>query len=775
MSDQMIGVRVAFSELFEPRDATEGLRPRIREIEIPVIQRDYAQGRELEQVRSIRISFLEALRDALTGGSPLSLDFVWGDLTNEVLRPLDGQQRLTTLFLLHWYLAQRANVDIEGQGWTRFSYATRPSSRRFVQELCRANLPDELPETCGTWIADQEWFHYGWEHDPTVKSMLVMLDAIEETFRDDDVPRLWARLVETDSPPVSFYILPIPEMGQGDTLYIKMNSRGKPLTPFENFKALFEQVVANSPHGDEIAHKIDGVWSDVMWPYRGDDDIVDDEFMNYFTFLIEMGEWRAKLEPEGRLIDRAERLFGGDCLDSPPALDFFVDALDTWVDENPETYFQSMFRSSGDEPDDRPTLFTPEHLKGVNLFAQACAHYGDMRTARARSFPLGLALLLHSVLVVRINAIPNPLPLIRVIRNLIEASENEIRVDRMASLIHEVEDFLMSRDLTSLASFNRAQLEDEQRKESFLDEEPDAREALCFLEDNSVLRGSLISFDLDWPEMAERAQAFTRVFDEASTWRGLRGALLATGDYFRRPWRSNFHFGSPSAEGRWRYLLTGSGKMGPEPESRRTWSEFLDEVAITTLPLRELYAQKTTAGIAARVEEGRFDWRYYLLAYPEMRQGESGIFRSENADLDFEICALKRTQLNSYYRDPYLYAIYERSGLAESLLDPWFFGNAEKARWLRVMGSELAVRCRNHGYVILAPGYEPQVKGALDGLPGVVTLGDGHVLWAAPQVPDLDRPVDLVDRIDVGCEVVRTLVAIANEHEEPTGTDGLAP
>ena len=27
-------------------------------------------------------------------------------------------------------------------------------------------------------------------------------------------------------------------MGSGEDLYIKMNSRGKPLTPFENFKAM---------------------------------------------------------------------------------------------------------------------------------------------------------------------------------------------------------------------------------------------------------------------------------------------------------------------------------------------------------------------------------------------------------------------------------------------------------------------------------------------------------------------------------------------------------
>ena len=34
-----------------------------------------------------------------------------------------------------------------------------------------------------------------------------------------------------------FHLLPIDDMGSAEDLYIKMNSRGKPLTDFETFKA----------------------------------------------------------------------------------------------------------------------------------------------------------------------------------------------------------------------------------------------------------------------------------------------------------------------------------------------------------------------------------------------------------------------------------------------------------------------------------------------------------------------------------------------------------
>src|SRR5262245_34667894 len=87
------------------------LLKRCPRIEVPLIQRDYAQGRDTE--KEVRDDFLRALHRALTittekYSSALNLDFIYGSIeqgeSGDFL-PLDGQQRLTTLFLLHWYLS----------------------------------------------------------------------------------------------------------------------------------------------------------------------------------------------------------------------------------------------------------------------------------------------------------------------------------------------------------------------------------------------------------------------------------------------------------------------------------------------------------------------------------------------------------------------------------------------------------------------------------------------------------------------------------------------
>ena len=75
----------------------------------------------------------------------------------------------------------------------------------------------------------------GWKHDPTIRSALVMLDDIRNTFVD--ICDLADRLSSEDYKPIVFKFLDIKDLGMEDSLYIKLNARGKPLTLLETFKA----------------------------------------------------------------------------------------------------------------------------------------------------------------------------------------------------------------------------------------------------------------------------------------------------------------------------------------------------------------------------------------------------------------------------------------------------------------------------------------------------------------------------------------------------------
>lgn len=90
------GERLSFFKLFSQKNY---------KLIIPIIQRDYAQGRTNDDTNEVRNEFLDALYSYLEENrTNRDLDFVYGTLQCDEgddhihFIPLDGQQRLTTLF-----------------------------------------------------------------------------------------------------------------------------------------------------------------------------------------------------------------------------------------------------------------------------------------------------------------------------------------------------------------------------------------------------------------------------------------------------------------------------------------------------------------------------------------------------------------------------------------------------------------------------------------------------------------------------------------------------
>ncbi|MFH7002104.1 GmrSD restriction endonuclease domain-containing protein [Flavobacterium bizetiae] len=262
-------------------------------IEIPIIQRDYAQGRNDDKTKIIRNGFLSSLIDTLENKKNLELDFVYGNVNEKILQPLDGQQRLTTLFLLHWYIYFKTDKSAESKNaLLKFTYETRTSSREFCTELVENH--DNLGEgkKISEKISDSNWFFLSWKKDPTIKAMLIMLDAIEEKLevKSEDEMAVFFKDLTSENPPITFLFKELKDIGLTDDLYIKMNARGVPLTDFENFKARFEKHIDDNKWEleesnllEKTSHKIDTSWTDLFWKHRGSDNLIDDEFIKFIA------------------------------------------------------------------------------------------------------------------------------------------------------------------------------------------------------------------------------------------------------------------------------------------------------------------------------------------------------------------------------------------------------------------------------------------------------------------------------------------------------------
>lgn len=744
-----------FTGLFLPNDTEE-----IQAIEIPLIQRDYAQGRQDVAVDEIRKNFIDVLHLAVAGEkpAPVDLDFVYGEVKSGVLEPLDGQQRLTTLFLLHWYLASRAGELLSSQPWVKFSYATRPSARLFCERLVMSPLPASV-EQPSAWVIDQPWYLFVWHHDPTIKSMLVMLDAIHLQFRTADAKKAWARLVDPIDPAVSFLLLAPPDMGSTADLYIKMNSRGKPLTEFENFKAHFEKSIASTNRAEKFAQNIDGAWSDLLWGFRGEDDLVDDEFIRYIGFITELCEWRDPdlevRERRERLSRRTERVFGGTNLKRAESLDFLFRAFDVWAGRDVARVFSGLFRGAAERQDgveaDRIALFFRDQR--INLFDACCRTFGDT-SGRTRIFTLGQSLLLFAVLLhlmYETDALPAR---IRSLRNLIEASTNELRVDQMPRLLRDVERLVRDDALGEIDSFNKQQVEDELLKRTFLTANPELHETLHGLEDHHLLRGSIGAFSLDPAKFKARSDAFRLLASEPESWIETTGALLAAGEYQRTTNNRKFQFGTGSKrfENAWRELLTG-GDREALTATRSALAKLLDAIDDGD-DLKSTLMAVQSEWLAQRESELCFDWRYYLVKYSAMREGGSGIYYSEGGALGYSLCMLRggTSTLNSRYRDPYLLAIWRNLGNPDDVDDPWFTGHETMPRLLRLTRSGTGVRSVSTGFELSGPERNDLAE-LYDSLLRELGASQSGII----EVKQMDG-IDTVDRIAIGTDIVRRLL-----------------
>lgn len=245
------------------------------QIEIPVIQRDYAQGRK--SARTIRNNFISSMENALINDTKMDMNFVYGSIEDgKQFIPIDGQQRLTTLFLLHMYLIQATGENpIDYPELTKFTYKTRISSTYFCTALSNNKLVEnvadfkEIKDLRGT-IVDKAWFGTSWQNDPTVDAMLNMLQTIHEVFgQRDDLGNMLETLLDEEKCPLYFYFLNLGEYNLQDSIYIKMNARGKALTDYENFKAKLEKFFKDRSveNWEELAARLDREWTELFWNF----------------------------------------------------------------------------------------------------------------------------------------------------------------------------------------------------------------------------------------------------------------------------------------------------------------------------------------------------------------------------------------------------------------------------------------------------------------------------------------------------------------------------
>lgn len=289
---------------------------------VPEIQREYVWGNHPEVLEP----FLKDLRDNpdlcqechhvhTAGNKTINVGFLYSykppyvayeheRILDEYL--IDGQQRITTLFLLLLYRAAvedrvgdfmaicRINDNVADMG---FNYKVRALTQRFVHQLVlhveeKGKTAFDFIYTDGngalsldcapTWLLDD------FRSDATVMSMLRALNSIKKVFNDDKAI-YFDYLLHT----VHFWHFKTEATSQGEELYITMNARGVQLSDNEMQKAKMFRESDIVEHGEQWEK-----WQTFFWrnrkkgfPEGSNGNENADKGLNNFLACVQSLEW----------------------------------------------------------------------------------------------------------------------------------------------------------------------------------------------------------------------------------------------------------------------------------------------------------------------------------------------------------------------------------------------------------------------------------------------------------------------------------------------------
>lgn len=631
---------------------------------IPILQRDYAQGRTDDKTNRIRKDFLDTVFDVikkrsadLSSNQALELDFIYGfskddkPVTN--FTPIDGQQRLTTLWLLWWIVAAKETVN-DIAFLHNFQYETRHSTTVFCQKLLAFN-PSFKSQSISEEIKNQPWYFETWDYDSGIRAMLVMLDDLEVRYDRLNVKPIWDTLNHQNSP-FYFYKLDMEKVGLPDDLYIKMNSRGKALTDFEYFKTNFSEVINDESLKSRFRKSIDKEWSDVIWQIvsnsrKRDKDAdlaieVDTCFMRLISFITDVLGYKEGVSIND--ISSASKELKQVYRNADNLL-FLFNILDCIVDlqKKDDAFWKDLFYiDAADFNKKKSRLFFQNGQ--VNLLEKCIFAYAK----NSREFSYPEQLLLYSCMIQWLSNTDDFHRAARVIRNLVANSSNELRVESIDKNIREIESFIVHRNYDVLATFKSDQIKEERDKQNALNRSPHLEFHICELEDSDLLRGCISIFDFEDEKFVERKIVFLSLFKEdiiQSDFKNRANLLLCFGDYTQDD--GDYTNMLANSKGNWRTYFTtpAFNKAQLVSKTKPTLMKCLDY--FVTHPDKTVHDKiEETLKI---YEEGEKDWRFYFIKYTGFRdQCNKGYFVWE--DNHYPSFKMNQKYFHGYHWDPFL-------------------------------------------------------------------------------------------------------------------------
>lgn len=314
---------------------------------VPEIQREYVWGRNTNVLEKFLIDLKENANVCNTchhvhGNHNINIGFLYSykppyvKLENDRYLDeflIDGQQRITTIFLL---LLTRAVVENrvedfcniirydEASKHMSFSYKVRNLTQNFLLMLIRHIVEHPNTDALNFFLNKEYpyWFLSDYNEDPTISSMTKAICSMLNIFPANEY--YFNYLLES----IHFWHFKTEATSQGEELYISMNSRGEQLSNNETQKA------ASLPPKDQITwgNKWEE-WQTFFWRNRNkeaENINADKGFNQYLSCIDSLERFKNELSSKEMVNEDSLNSFHSDIKD----INVYMDALRYICDKN---------------------------------------------------------------------------------------------------------------------------------------------------------------------------------------------------------------------------------------------------------------------------------------------------------------------------------------------------------------------------------------------------------------------------------------------------------
>ncbi len=272
------------------------------QIIIPDLQRDYCWGDRVytnqndknphELVSDFVKNIVELFEEDKLKRVTLGLIYGYEQPHNHI-QICDGQQRLTTLFLLLGYINKCTNgefknyiiseKEMKDDYEPHLQYAIRESTLYFLSDLSRNVFVEK--NTVIDKIKESDWYFDEYERDASIQSMIAALNTINRFFIGKNVDMNSLGVFVLDNLRVLYYDME--NRSRGEETYVVINTTGEPLSATENIKPILLGKLT-----EKDSKKYSDQWEDRedwFWQNRGTDKTSDLGMLDFFTWYWQIG------------------------------------------------------------------------------------------------------------------------------------------------------------------------------------------------------------------------------------------------------------------------------------------------------------------------------------------------------------------------------------------------------------------------------------------------------------------------------------------------------